>query len=161
MENVTISATTTSAVIGALKAVSAADKQWVKVSDACKVEGITADTLAPKGQHREPMKLVVIGAFNKAQQELLAKAPATLSEGEKAERRELQQRIGRYLALIQQHLRPKSPKGASHRRSIEERLRDEWKAQIEAINKAQKSEGDLAFDADVVVKTLRELIADL
>jgi len=161
MENVALSAAVSKAVSAAIQSQESAGKKWVAVVDQCKAEGITPDSLAPKGQHREPMKAVIVGAFSKAEQELLAKLPATLSEGEKIERRTLQQKVGMYVNYIQKKLKPKQTTGASHRRTLVERLSDEWKAQITAIENAQKGESDLAFDGDIVIKTLRELIADI
>lgn len=159
MENVAISTAVSKAVSAAIQSQETAGKKWVTVIDQCKAEGITPASLAPKGQHREPMKVVIVGAFPKADQELLAKQPATLSEGEKANRRELQQKVGMYVSYIQKKLKPRQPTGASHRRTLLQRITDEWKAQIKSIEAAQNSEADLDFDGDAVIRALQKMIA--
>ena len=156
-----ISQQTEAAVISVLKDTEKTSRKWMAVADTCKADGITWESLKPKGAHRDAMKEVVVKAFSKADQELLDKPTITLSDVDKMLKRELLQKVGRYVALIQKHLKPKVPRGAVHRATLAERLEREWTAQVDAIKKAQKSENGVDFDADIVIKTLKELIADI
>lgn len=161
MENLYVNENVEAVVVDVLKDTERTAKKWLKVAGECKAAGITAESLAPKGAYRDDMKRVVALAFHKADQELLAKQTVTLNEADKFKKRELIQKVGRYVALVQKHLRPKPERGAQHRATLAERLEREWTAQVDAITKAQKSEAGVDFDADIIVKTLKELIADI
>mgnify|MGYP003340439806 FL=1 len=83
--------------------------KWVKLSDSYRAEGVTSAMLetSKKGGSddlREQVKGAIVLAFTDDDKKLLASDTKTLGDVDKMLKKEIQQRVGAYLAKIQAHI---------------------------------------------------------
>lgn len=116
---VVLSVSTANEMASALKSQDQTDKKWVKACDAARADRITAAMLETekKGGNedlRDQVKKVIISTFTEAEKSLLAMDTKALPKrkdqqaGDKApskeDKKEVQQKIGARLSLIQSHI---------------------------------------------------------
>lgn len=166
---VVLSSSTISELSLALKSQDQTDKKWVKSCDALRADRVTAAMLGTvkdggDDEVRGQVKNVIVATFTESEKALLALDTKALpkrsdqQQGDKSpskeDKKELQQKIGARLALIQSHMRkaekaeedgePEAPKTAVQR--IHADL-------DKAISKLQKLESP-TFDVAEVVKRI-------
>ena len=105
----TISTSSRSAIVDAVKSEQSSSRKWLKVVDNLHADGITAQLIATekKGGNpelRESVREAVVAGFTPAQQALLAKEGKSLSDAEKVEKRYTQQQVGSMLGHIERLL---------------------------------------------------------
>lgn len=117
---VVLSASTRTEMSSALKSQDQTDKRWVKACDAARADRITAAMLETEKNGgnedlRNQIKEVIVSTFTEAERALLATDTKALPRrkdqqaGDKApskeDKKEVQQKIGARLSLIQSHIR--------------------------------------------------------
>ena len=116
---VVLSSSTINEVASALKSQDQTDKKWVKACDALRADRVTSSMLETekKGGNedlRDQVKKVIVSTFTEAEKALLAQDTKALPKrkeqqaGDKApskeDKKEVQQKIGARLSLIQSHI---------------------------------------------------------
>ena len=116
---VVLSSSTINEVASALKSQDQTDKKWVKACDALRADRVTSAMLETekKGGNedlRDQVKKVIVSTFTEAEKALLAQDTKALPKrkdqqaGDKApskeDKKEVQQKIGARLSLIQSHI---------------------------------------------------------
>lgn len=166
--DVTLSANSERALTSAVSAAEKSGKGWGAAQDSLWADGIRASMLETgknggNEKLRERVKVLITKGLDKVYQDAMglpseamppkdSTAPADVKL--RADRKEGQQRQGRYLALIRSALHKrefppvKTPKQA---RTLEVRLVAEWQDQIDAIRKADAP----TFDVDKVIANLK------
>jgi len=138
---VTIASSTITSGIEVFKGLAKVDKAWVKFSDLLRGDGVTSALLATKGGDAELRDFVktriIVPAFSVAEQSLLAKETKSLSDGQKGNKRALQQKIGAYFAKIEAHLREAEDKAKAAALTEAEKAEAAEKAKAEATLKAR------------------------
>lgn len=118
MSQFTLANTTRSAIVDAVSAERTSTRQWLKVTDNLKADGISSSMIETekkggKPEIREAVREAVVMGFTKSEQALLAKDAKSLSDSEKANKRYVQQQVGSMLGHIQRLLRKAEAKDES------------------------------------------------
>ena len=104
---VAVSTASSALVTGAVSGSEKGSKQWLKASDALYGDGVRPDMLTGKGKLvdiQEPVKASIILGFTVAERKLINGEPKAMSQEQKDARKVVQQKMGRYIALIQKYL---------------------------------------------------------
>ena len=104
---VAVSTASSALVTGAVSGSEKGSKQWLKASDALYADGVRPDMLTGKGKLvdiQEPVKASIILGFTVAERKLINGEPKAMSQEQKDARKVVQQKMGRYIALIQKYL---------------------------------------------------------
>lgn len=109
MNAIKLSATALKLTTDVVKGDMQIGNKWVKLSDTYRAEGVTSAMLetSKKGGSddlRDQVKAAIVLAFSEADRKLLASDTKTLEDVEKMLKKEAQQRVGRYVSLIQSHV---------------------------------------------------------
>jgi hypothetical protein len=107
VEQVAVSTATSAMITGAVSGSEKGSKQWLKASDALYADGVRPDMLAGAGKLvdvQEPVKASIVLGFTVAERKLINGEPKAMSPEQKADRKVAQQKVGRYIALIQKYL---------------------------------------------------------
>ena len=167
---VVLSSSTITEVASALKSQDQTDKKWVKACDALRADRVTAamlDTEKKGGDEdvRDQVKKIIVTTFTEAERALLATDTKALPKrkdqqaGDKSpskeDKKEVQQKIGARLSLIQSHI-AKAEKAeedgeASAPKTEVQRIHE---ALDKAIAKLQKMEAP-SFDSTEVIKRIK------
>ena len=136
--------------------------KWVKLSDSYRAEGVSASMLetSEKGGSddlRDQVKGAIVLAFNEDDKKLLASDTKTLGDVDKMLKKEIQQRVGAYLAKIQAHIAKAEKAEAEGEDSVTKTPIQRIHADIDkAITKMQKLE-NAPFDVTEAVKRLNSV----
>jgi len=104
---IAVSTASSALVTGAVSGSEKGSKQWLKASDALWADGVRPDMLTGKGKLvdvQEPIKASIVLGFTVAERKLINGEPKAMSQEQKDARKVAQQKIGRYIALIQKYL---------------------------------------------------------
>jgi hypothetical protein len=104
---VAVSTASSALVTGAVSGSEKGSKQWLKASDALYADGVRPDMLTGNGKLvdiQEPVKASIILGFTVAERKLINGEPKAMSQEQKDARKVVQQKMGRYIALIQKYL---------------------------------------------------------
>jgi hypothetical protein len=167
---VVLSSSTINEVASALKSQDQTDKKWVKACDALRGDRVTSSMLETekKGGNedlRDQVKKVIVSTFTEAEKALLAQDTKALPKrkdqqaGDKApskeDKKEVQQKIGARLSLIQSHI-------AKAEKAEEDGEAQATKTEVQRIHEAldkavTKLQGLTApaFDVTEVVKRIK------
>lgn len=127
MAAITLKADTAKALREAVADTDKASKKWVKATDLLIANGITSKLLESRkdGENDKLRTQVkneaIIPALPAAEQALLAKDTKALKDAQKKQKRELIQKVGRYLTGIETHLKTAEKKAAEAKMTDEER----------------------------------------
>ena len=168
---VVLSASTITEVASALKSQDTTDKKWVKACDALRADRITAALLGPvkeggNEEVRDQVKKVVVSTFTEAEKALLAMDTKALPKrkdqqaGDKApskeDKKEVQQKIGARLSLIQSHISKaeKAEEEGGEAEAPKTEVQRIHEALDKAIAKLQKLDAP-TFDVTEVTKRIK------
>ena len=104
---IAVSTASSALVTGAVNGSEKGSKQWLKASDALYADGVRPDMLTGKGKLvdiQEPVKASIVLGFTVAERKLINGEPKAMSQEQKDARKAVQQKMGRYIALIQKYL---------------------------------------------------------
>ena len=158
---VKLSPESVSNVVETLKAQAGVEKRWVKSADLLRADGITSEMLEKDKEVRDYFKKdVILLSFSKAEQAIMAKPAAALSDEEKITRRWVMQQVGSRLSRVTQHVRKAEQeeqmtddeRGARKVADLATRLKKDLSYWIEKIEKAEA----VTFSATQMIKHLKD-----
>lgn len=161
--NVKLSASALKLTTDVIKGDMQIGNKWVKLSDSYRAEGVTSAMLetGKKGGSddlREQVKSAIVLAFTDAERKLLASDTKTLDKGDKAEKKEVQQKIGAYLSKIQDHIAKaeKEENGEGEGNAPKTEIQRIHELLDKAVSKMQKLDAP-AFDVTESVKRINSV----
>ena len=168
VEQVAVSTASSAMVTSAVSGSEKGSKQWFKASDALHADGVRADMLTGAGKLvdiQEPIKASIVLGFTAGERKLINGEPKAMNPEQKAERKIVQQKVGRYIALIQKYLNDLAQAEAIANGEIEEEPKEDktpaekLKVVLEsALKIVQGDEKPAGYDPVIMAKLIGQAI---
>jgi hypothetical protein len=164
MKAVRLSQSAIADTVSVLKADGALEKRWLKCSDTLRSEGVTSELLSSDEEFRKYFKYeVVLLAFSKLDQSIMALPTTALSDEQKVTKRYVQAQLGVKLGRVSKYVKASEmaetmtdeEKGAKKVSDMATRLKRDLTAWIDKVEKAEA----VTFSATEMVKYLKNASA--
>ena len=164
MKAVKLSASAIADTVSVLKADGALEKRWLKCSDTLRSEGVTSEMLSSDEEFRKYFKYeVVLLAFSKLEQSIMALPATALSDEQKVTKRYVQAQLGKKLGRVTKYVKESEmaetmtdeEKGAKKVSDMATRLKRDLTSWIDKVEKAEA----VTFSATEMVKYLKSASA--
>jgi hypothetical protein len=164
VEQIAVSTSASALITSAVSGSEKGSKQWLKASDALYADGVRPDMLTGASKIadiQDAVKASVILGFTAGERKLIVADAKAIAEADKPARKIAQQKVGRYLALIQKYLTDlaKANGEIEEQEQVEKTPAEKLKIVLEtALKIVQGDEEAKGYDPVIMAKLIGQAI---